>query len=133
MSPERFVKGESERTTKIFIGNLAPFRRLAPIELLRDDQFCVSVCFLPCFLYVPPNAWWSFSTGAHSAASPLPAILAIHYRRSQNDRRGTDLRPITAGPQSDSERSHGAGRAGLWRLCRAVGKRQEVSSGNARS
>src|SRR5258705_4395955 len=54
-------------------------------------------------------------------------------RRSQHDRRGTDLRPTTACPESDSEHSYGAGRTGLWRLRGAGGKRKEVSSGDARS
>src|SRR5580700_3752801 len=75
----------------------------------------------------------SFSTATCFGASLVPAILATTSWRSQHDRRGTDLRPATARPESDSEHSHGAGRAGLWRLRGEGGNRQEVSGGNARS
>ena len=32
-----------------FERNVAPFRRLAPVDLLRNDQFSVPACFLPRF------------------------------------------------------------------------------------
>src|SRR5437016_7198956 len=123
-------------------------RRLAPIELLRDAQFSARRCYVhrrrSNSLFLIQNSQqataesrrnfsseMSFSTATCFGASLIPAILSNTSWRSQHDRRGTDLRPATARPESDSEHSYGAGRAGLWRLRGEGGNRQEVSGGNA--
>jgi hypothetical protein len=47
---------DSHRPLQTLMGNIAPFRRLAPVDLLRNDQFSVPACFLcvaPVFVVNP--------------------------------------------------------------------------------